>query len=76
MLLWLEEAAIEAAMILAVAIGVFMFVAAVYSLVHDYLHPEAARRREQAPAQSTEASGARRGLDDQPRMDRPYEVGR
>jgi hypothetical protein len=37
MLLWLEEAAIEIAMIVATALGAFMFVAAVASLVSERL---------------------------------------
>jgi hypothetical protein len=37
MLLWLEEAAIEIAMIVATALGAFMFVAAVASLVYERL---------------------------------------
>ncbi len=49
MLLWLEEASIEIAMILAVAIGAYMVVGAVWSLVNDHLHPQ--ERREWRAAQ-------------------------
>jgi hypothetical protein len=54
MLFWLEEAAIEIVMILAVAVGVFMFVAAVASLIHDRL-----RIRERRNARPTVLRSAR-----------------
>jgi hypothetical protein len=40
MLLWLEEAAVEAAMILAVAVGATLFVLATWSLLADWLGRE------------------------------------
>jgi hypothetical protein len=54
--MWLSEAAIEMAMILAVAVGGFMLVAAVWSLIHERLHPKVEHPREQAPEQRATAS--------------------
>jgi hypothetical protein len=54
MLLWLEEAGIEIAMILAVAVGVFMLVAAVWSLIDERLRLRE-RRGERTPAQPSAA---------------------
>lgn len=65
MLLWLEEAAIEIAMILAVAVGSFMLVAAVWSQLHGRLHL-ARRRPDQAPQQGVAQHGAPRRASDRP----------
>jgi hypothetical protein len=54
MLLWLEEASIEIAMILATALGLFMFVAAVASLVVERLRLRE-QRRERAATLDTAA---------------------
>jgi hypothetical protein len=63
MLLWLEEAAIEATMVLATAVGLFMFVAAVASLVVEHLRlrerrsERAATLHSAAPSQPARISG-------------------
>jgi hypothetical protein len=58
MLFWLEEAAVETAMIAATAIGAFMFVAAVVSLVTERLRLRE-RRSGQAATVRYSAPGRR-----------------
>ncbi len=58
MLLWLEEAAIEAAMILAVTVGSLMLIAAVWSLTRDSM----TRRRLSHPGPKAKRSTSVNGI--------------
>jgi hypothetical protein len=59
MLLWLEEAVIEAAMIVAVTVGVIMFVLATWSALTDWLRPAKGKGAVDETAESPDESRAR-----------------